>query len=92
MKAKNIIISIITLVSITGISCKKILTQPLEGQYSSADFFTNDANANLAVNAAYTSTTFTDASSNAIWVLGDVASDDAIKGGNPGDQSDFRAD
>ena len=32
---------------------------------------------------------FTDASSNAIWVLGDVASDDAIKGGNPGDQADF---
>ena len=90
MKAKHIIISIITLVSVTGMACKKILTQPLEGQYSSADFFTNDANANLAVNAAYTSTTFTDASSNAIWVLGDVSSDDAIKGGNPGDQGDFQ--
>ncbi len=69
--------------------CKKVLDQPVLGSYQSANFFTSDANAGLAVNAAYNALTFTDASSNAIWVLGDVASDDAIKGGNPGDQADF---
>ncbi|HEX5551888.1 MAG TPA: RagB/SusD family nutrient uptake outer membrane protein [Chitinophagaceae bacterium] len=69
--------------------CKKILNEPVLGSYQADNFFTSDANANLAVNAAYTALTFTDAASNAIWVLGDVASDDAIKGGLPGDQADF---
>ncbi|HEY9534785.1 MAG TPA: RagB/SusD family nutrient uptake outer membrane protein [Mucilaginibacter sp.] len=73
---------------VTG--CKKILDQPIRGQYTNTDFFTNDANTILAVNAAYTSLAFTDAASNAIWVLGDVASDDAIKGGSAGDQGDFQ--
>lgn len=70
--------------------CKKYLNQPPLGSYISTNFFTSDANAVLAVNAAYTDLTFTDASSNAIWVLGDIASDDAIKGGLPGDQADFQ--
>jgi starch-binding outer membrane protein, SusD/RagB family len=91
MKAKHISIYIIVALFCLTAGCKKILNQPILGQYSSANFFTNDANAILAVNAAYTSLTFTDASSNAIWVLGDVASDDAIKGGSDGDQADFLA-
>ena len=75
---------------LTGMAgCKKVLDQPVLGSYESANFFTSDANAGLSVNAAYNTLTFTDASSNAIWVLGDVASDDAIKGGLPGDQADF---
>lgn len=90
MKAKNISIYLIAALFFTITGCKKILNQPILGQYSTTNFFTNDANTILAVNAAYTSLTFTDASSNAIWVLGDVASDDAIKGGSAGDQSDFQ--
>ena len=90
MKAKEISIYLLAIVFFTTSGCKKILNQPIEGQYSTSNFFTNDANAILAVNAAYTSLTFTDASSNAIWVLGDVASDDAIKGGSAGDQADFQ--
>jgi len=90
MKAKHIYIFLAFAASITLVSCKKILNQPITGQYTNTDFFTNDANTILAVNAAYTSLTFTDASSNAIWVLGDVASDDAIKGGSAGDQADFQ--
>ena len=70
-------------------SCKKFLDQKVLGNYESTNFFTSDANANNAINAAYPDLAFTDAASNAIWVLGDVASDDAIKGGNPGDQADF---
>ncbi len=74
----------------TGLfSCKKFLDQEILGSYQSANYFTSDANAVNAINAAYPDLAFTDASSNAVWVLGDVASDDAIKGGNPGDQADF---
>src|ERR1700744_1724923 len=90
MKAKNISIYIIAALFCLGAGCKKVLNQKIIGQYSTTNFFTNDANTKLAVNAAYTSLTFTDASSNAIWVLGDVASDDAIKGGSAGDQADFQ--
>jgi hypothetical protein len=69
--------------------CKTFLDQPVLGQYEAAQFFTSDTNAILAVNAAYVPLSFRDASSNALWVLGDVASDDAVKGSNPGDQADF---
>ncbi|MCC8426317.1 RagB/SusD family nutrient uptake outer membrane protein [Mucilaginibacter sp. UR6-11] len=90
MKAKNRVIYIIAILFFSAAGCKKILDQPILGQYQTGNFFTNDANAVLAVNAAYSPLTFTDASSNAIWVLGDVASDDAIKGGSAGDQADFQ--
>ena len=89
MKAKNIFLPIIILGVFMTLGCKKILDQPIVGNYDASQFFTSDVNATLAVNAAYTPLLFTDAGSNAIWVLGDVASDDAIKGGNPGDQADF---
>ena len=69
--------------------CKTFLDQPVLGQYEAGQFFTSDTNAILAVNAAYVPLSFSDASSNVLWVLGDVASDDAVKGSNPGDQADF---
>ena len=69
--------------------CKSFLDQPVLGQYTTDAFFTNDTNAKLAVNAAYVPLTFVDASSNVLWVLADVSSDDAVKGSNPGDQADF---
>src|SRR3984885_12928954 len=89
MKAKHISIYLMAILFFSTTGCKKVLNEPILGQYSTTNFFTSDANAILSVNAAYSPLTFTDASSNAIWVLGDVASDDAIKGGNPGDQADF---
>ena len=76
-----------TLALSTG--CDKFLDQPVLGQYEAGQFFTSNTNAVLAVNAAYVPLSFRDAASNAIWVLGDVASDDAVKGSNPGDQADF---
>lgn len=91
MQRKDFIVSfgkIALLVPLVS-SCKKILNEPVLGSYQANNFFTSDQNAVLAVNAAYPPLTFTDPSSNAIWVLGDVASDDAIKGGLPGDQADF---
>ncbi len=89
MKAKNIYICLTASLLMITAGCKKFLNQPVLGQYQNSNFFTSDANAILGVNAAYAPLTFTDGSSNAIWVLGDLASDDAIKGSSDGDQSDF---
>jgi len=89
MKAKNIYICLIASLLVIATGCKKFLDQPVLGQYQNSNFFTSDANAILGVNAAYAPLSFTDGSSNAIWVLGDLASDDAIKGSSDGDQSDF---
>ena len=71
--------------------CKKFLDQPALGYYSNEDLFGNDATAKTAVNAAYIPLNFTDASANPLWVLGDVASDDVIIGGNAGEQADYTA-
>src|ERR1700761_5482517 len=89
MKAKNIYICLTVSLFIISTGCKKVLDQPVLGKFQTSNFFTSDANAILGVNAAYAPLTFTDASSNAIWVLGDLASDDAIKGSSDGDQADF---
>ena len=80
-----------SLPALLATGCKKFLNQDVLSNYVPANYFTSDANALLAVNAAYVPLTFTSGASNAIWVLGDVSSDDAIKGGNPGDQADFDA-
>ncbi len=69
--------------------CKKALDQPILGTYQADKYFTSLANANAAVNAAYVPLNYTDAFSNELWVLGDVASDDAVKGGLAGDQADI---
>jgi hypothetical protein len=89
MKAKFISIYLSASLLLIAGGCKKALDQPVLGQYQGDNFFTNDANAKLGVNAAYSPLTFTDASSNTLWVLGDLASDDAIKGSSDGDQGDF---
>jgi len=89
MKAKNIYIYLIASLFLFPTGCKKALDQPVLGLYQGDNFFTNDANAVLGVNAAYAPLTFTDGGSNTLWVLGDLASDDAIKGSSDGDQSDF---
>ncbi|MDF2432337.1 MAG: starch-binding outer membrane protein SusD/RagB family, partial [Mucilaginibacter sp.] len=89
MKAKNIYIYLTASLFFMITGCKKFLQQPVLGEYQTNNFFTSDVNAIRGVNAAYAPLAFTDASSNAIWVLGDLASDDAIKGSSDGDQADF---
>lgn len=69
--------------------CKKALDQPILGTYQADKYFTSFTNANSAVNAAYVPLNYTDAFANELWVLGDVASDDAVKGGLAGDQADI---
>jgi hypothetical protein len=89
MKFQPVALSLLAALTFTTAGCEKFLDQPVLGQYETGAFFTSDANAILAVNAAYVPLSFRDAASNALWVLGDVASDDAVKGSNPGDQADF---
>ena len=78
-------------------ACKDFLTEDLKGNFSSETYFKNQNQALQILNGAYNGIAFTN-SNNYIWVFGDVASDDAVKGGNPGDQSemiyidDFTAD
>ena len=90
---KYIKISLIAISALVfGISgCKKTLDQPMLGSYTPDNFFTTDANAQFAVNAAYSPLMFSSGTDNPLWVVGEVASDDAIKGGNTGDQADYEA-
>ena len=91
MRIKNNYLLFLSLLTLTGAGCKKILDQQVNGSFTPSNFFTSDANAALAVNNAYKPLSFSSGANNAIWVLGDVGSDDASKGGNPGDQADFDA-
>jgi starch-binding outer membrane protein, SusD/RagB family len=69
-------------------SCSEFLQEDLQGEYSSATFYKTKEHAILAINGAYNILSFTN-TNNCLWVFGDVASDDAIKGGGDGDQSEI---
>lgn len=87
---KNIIGAFLILLFFLGMTgCKKFITKDVVGQYPESDFYQTQAQAVLAINAAYQPLAFTTANNNRLWVFGDVASDDAAKGGNPGDQADI---
>lgn len=86
---KKRILLLVTLFFVFVSSCSDFLEEELHGTYSSATFYKTEAHAFLAVNAIYNIASFT-STDNALWVFGDVASDDAVKGGNPGDQSDIQ--
>jgi hypothetical protein len=86
MKAKYIILILLVL-SIS--SCQKFLKEDLQGIYSSATFYKTQGQALLAINSAYNDLLF-NSSDNCIWVFGDVASDDAVKGSLAGDQLDIQ--
>lgn len=87
MKIKSIYISAILLLSGILFSCSDFLNENMEGSYNAATFYTNETNAIRGVNSVYNAISFTKAQ-NQIWMFGDVASDDAQKGGKPGDLSD----
>jgi hypothetical protein len=63
-----------------GISCSKFLDKDVQGLYPADQFYTTSASAVQAVNEAYTELSFTSATTNPLWVFGDVASDDAASG------------
>jgi len=68
--------------------CKKFLDEELLGERSDLQFYQTAEDAELALTGIYNSLSFANAN-NRIWVFGDVASDDATKGGIPGDQADI---
>src|SRR4029079_4409589 len=82
------ILFIFTLILVIN-GCKKFITKNPVGEYTESEFYQTKEQAILAVNAAYQPLAFTTANVNRLWVFGDVASDDAAKGGNPGDQADI---
>ena len=83
---------IITILTILGIfsfsSCNDFLDEELDGEYTSNNIYNTEEEANLALTGVYNSLSFT-TSSNMIWVFGDVASDDAVKGGSASDQAEI---
>ncbi len=85
-KIKQILIALVLLP--VFISCEDFLDEDLQGVYSSKTFYETPEQAITAVNATYVPASFREIN-NCLWVFGDVASDDAIKGGNPGDQSEI---
>lgn len=71
-----------------SMACSDFLDEDLQGVYSGSTFYKTSEHALLGINACYEPLAFKSIENN-IWVYGDVASDDAIKGGNPGDQSEI---
>jgi hypothetical protein len=70
-----------------AISCSDYLQENLEGQYSTDTFYRTAEHAEIALAGAYNGISF-NSTNNALWVFGDVTSDDAVKGGLSGDLSD----
>jgi tetratricopeptide (TPR) repeat protein len=81
----NILIACIVTVA-SG--CSNFLNEQVKAGYPDDAFYKTASQAELAVNAAYQPLSFAN-DQNRLWVFGDVASDDADKGGNPGDQADI---
>lgn len=80
------IITGFTLLILSG--CNDFLNTELQGVYTNTSFYQTKDHAIFAINATYEIIAFKNINNN-LWVFGDVASDDALKGGNPGDQSDI---
>src|SRR6266496_3974837 len=80
--------SLIAFIILAGTGCKKFLTTEILGVYPETEFYQTQSQAVLAINAAYQPLSFS-APENRLWVFGDVASDDAAKGGVAGDQADI---
>lgn len=72
-------LAIIT-IAILAVSCN-FLDEDLKGGYTSENYYTSSSKAEMAVNAVYNSLY-----NNILWMFGDVASDDSVKGGDAGDQ------
>ena len=68
-------------------ACTDYLDEVQQGRYSTAIFYKTAEHAELSLAGVYNAITFNSVN-NALWVFGDVVSDDAVKGGLSGDLSD----
>jgi hypothetical protein len=87
MKNRNKIVLTFFVLVVNG--CSDFLNEDLQGIYSNATFYQTESHAMLAIAGVYNVASFV-STQNDLWVFGDVASDDAIKGGLAGDQSDIQ--
>jgi len=79
----------LTLFALVLFGCHDFLKEDLQGTFSSATFYKSQSDAIVALTGVYNSVAFVN-TMNQLWVFGDVASDDAVKGGLSGDQSDIQ--
>ena len=88
-RIKHIMVVMLLVCSLTILNaCTDFLTEDLKGTFSTDTFYKTDKQAIQAVNGVYNAITFS-SFDNAMWVFGDVASDDAVKGGGAGDQAEI---
>ena len=78
---KTIKLYMMAAAAVLAVSCNGFLDEQLKGSYSSDTYYTSASKAEMAVNAVYNSLY-----DNNLWMFGDVASDDSVKGGDDGDQ------
>lgn len=81
---KKIILTL-SVLFLTLTSCNDFLDEPMKGDLNSSSIYSSPEEAQLAVNGIYNASTYFIN----LWKIGDVASDDAVKGGNEGDMSDL---
>lgn len=86
---KSFLYSLITVLIFSEMSCSKFLTKDPQGVYPADQFYQTSDQAIVAINSAYQPLNFQSATQNPLWVFGDVASDDAVKGGLAGDEPDI---
>lgn len=70
-------------VAMIAASCN-FLDENLKGGYSSETFYSSASKAEMALTGVYNGLY-----DNTLWIFGDVASDDAVKGGNAGDAAEI---
>lgn len=88
MRAFTRIFQIIILTAAVS-GCADFLEEDMQGTYSNSTFYKTGDHAELALTGVYNTTSFSNTNNN-LWVFGDVASDDAVKGGLAGDQNDIQ--
>ncbi|MCD4696666.1 MAG: RagB/SusD family nutrient uptake outer membrane protein, partial [Bacteroidales bacterium] len=84
---KKYLIIIIAIFTLTT-SCEKFLDEQPQGDYPTSEFFKTENHAKLAIDGCYEPLSFANPD-NRLWVVTDVVSNDAVKGGFPGDQADI---
>jgi len=77
------------LLLLTTFGCHNYLEENLQGTFSSGTFYKSQSDALTALTGVYNAAAFVN-TMNQLWVFGDVASDDAVKGGLAGDLADIQ--
>lgn len=86
---KNIVKIFLSLLILLLSGCSDFLDETPKGRYTTENFYKTEEHAFLALTGVYNKASFV-STDNALWVFGDVVSDDAVKGGSPGDQSEIQ--